>query len=126
MSKPVKIGSLAKAPLRVELFSSVQPSREVLGSPDGVSLALTIFGEDSDSPLKSEQLVDGALLGAFDQSIIENGKRSGLAAKGKVKWEPLEGDDRNQRLSKYHTVFCGAGKHNLTRYCRCCSHHFGV
>ncbi len=90
MSAAVKIGHLSDSFVWLSVFSSVPPSGEVTGPEGGLTLSLTIFGNDPDEPLEGKQILGTGLVGAVKGWLVESGPRLGLAADGaggKVEWE---------------------------------------
>lgn len=95
MGEPVLIGSISHSPLSVELFSSVEPSRTVRPCQDGISLSVTVFGDDPDAPLEVDRFRSSRLMSAVDGWLMGNGDKLGMTvdqSDGRVEWQDDEGD----------------------------------
>jgi len=93
MASPVKIGQLSYGGVWLTVFSSVPPSREVIGSSDGLTLSLTVFGDDPHEPIESSELIGKGLVEVVDRFLVSNGEGLGLAIEQheeKLEWEAEE------------------------------------
>lgn len=90
MSSPVKIGHLTAGAVWLTVYSSVPPSREVVGSSEGLTLSVTVFGDDPDEPLKGHGVIGTGLVRAVDRFLVSSGLSLGLVVDkvgGKLEWE---------------------------------------